>query len=87
MKTNEKKFKRTKVFDCYDMPKDVKSAFFDCTDDAGNHCYVSWYIGSIEEEDPEDYEKKVLEQYRKVDKWLIEQGAKNKEKVIVEHSW
>jgi len=76
-----------KVFDCYDMPKTVKSAFFDCTEGAGNDCYVNWYVGSIEDEDPEDYEPEVLARYRKVDKWLLEHGAKDKEKVIVDHSW
>lgn len=39
----EQKFKLMKVFDCDDMPPDVKKKFFKNTE-KGNDCYVDWPV-------------------------------------------
>lgn len=65
--------KLMKVFDCQDMPDNVRKEFFGAYDDKGNDCYVDWYL---------DCEVSTL-----VDDWVIENGATMDEHVIIRHWW
>lgn len=72
------KFKIAKVFDCQNMPENIKDAFFNtCDNQYGNDCYVDWYfdIG------PRDDGKNI------VSKWLLENGAILGDKVLINHWW
>ena len=71
METAMEMFEKKKVFDCQDMPEDVKEVLFTSREGVGNDCYVNWYC---EEEDV-------------VTKWLLENGAKKDEEVIISHWW
>jgi hypothetical protein len=73
--------KMMKVFDCQDMPKYVKKAFFDVIDYAKNDCYVSWFVR--DELDDEDNDDSLV-----VTKWLLEEGAEESdEEVLIGHWW
>lgn len=80
-------FKMMKVFECYSMPKEVKKCFFRLTEGASNHCYVSWTVDFISEEDPDDYDEEILKCYAVVDGWFCENGADAGEDIIISHSW
>ncbi len=75
-----------KVFDCQDMPDDVRRAFFESTY-AGNDCYVNYWIAEVPEEDyREDPTKKL------VDDWLKQFPLSPSEMagddpVIIKHWW
>ena len=65
-------YKLLKVFDCQQMPEDIKYQFFDATSDYLNDVYLEWYW---EEMNPE------------VDKWLLENGANPNEQVLIKRWW
>jgi len=70
-----------KVFDCQEMPDDVRSEFFGWAEQ-GNDCYVKVFI--------EPYEK--LEDdtlvYSPLVTWLMKNGAELQDKeVIISHWW
>ncbi len=81
-------FKIMKVFDCQDMPENIRKVFFDVSD-VGNDCYVRYCIGESLWEDDDDWGIK----YTLIDNWLIENGAgcssegKSGEEVIIKHWW
>ncbi len=80
--------KLMKVFDCQDMPDDVRESFFDyCAsgNSLGNDCYVDWYSGDIVEEDEE--QNPYSRNFSKVVTWLVSQGATVDEHVIIKHWW
>lgn len=93
MKGNEKMFTLLKVFDCQDMPNDIKEIFFN-QNECGNDCLVyytvNWFKQAIEE-DEEDGTKSpdcyALSNEEKLDNWLIENGALNNERIIISHWW
>jgi len=64
--------KTMKVFDCQDMPADVRKEFFDNSEANQNDCYVSF--------DTEERECSVT-------KWLMENGAEKDEEVLINHWW
>ncbi|MCK9279165.1 MAG: hypothetical protein M0P71_00860 [Melioribacteraceae bacterium] len=68
-----KQFKMMKIFDCQDFPKDIKKMFFD-EYEAGNDCYVEYDICNDEEAN-------------KLTKYLMENGGKDGETVIIKHWW
>lgn len=69
------KFKLMKVFDCQDMPDNVRKLLYDMYDN-GNDTYVSHIMGESDEK------------YMLVDKWLIENGAEPKsEEVLISYWW
>lgn len=88
-----------KVFKHWDFPKDVSSAIirndrFECI---SNDSYVGW---TVQEDKPEKYdgitdqeweeweeEWESDEKSRLIDTWLLEQGCKQNEEVILEYSW
>lgn len=83
------KFKLKKVFNCQDMPEDIKDMFFERNSDPshGNDCYVDWYIKGTKEEYMSPEEKAI-------DAWLIANGANDApsendsgEEVIISHWW
>ena len=68
------------------MPKDIKQSVFNWHGrlrPLPNDCAAIWYIGDTDGcEDDIGYEDKC-----KIDKWLIEQGCINGEKIIIEYWW
>lgn len=72
------KYKIMKVFDCQDMPYNVKKQFFDYSEKE-NDVYVEWKVNS-------DYHLEGLEP-KLVWNWLLENGAVDQEVVIVQHWW
>jgi hypothetical protein len=82
------KYKMQKVFDCQDMPEDVREAFFFFFKNDGgfgNDCCVEWFIHDTTDPD---------EETKMVDAWLIEHGAEGAkddhsagDKVIIKHWW
>ncbi len=85
-----KKMETLKVFECQEMPDDVRTAFFELTDGYPNDIYVAHYVGDAlkeETENPGEYEKKILVKYRLLENWLKLYGAKDGEKVLIAHWW
>ncbi len=76
-----------KVFDCQDMPPEVKKTFFNLTSDYSNDTYTRWTVGFIDQEDPDDYDEDVIGWYKLVDDWLASNGAGEEEEVLVSHWW
>jgi hypothetical protein len=62
------KYKTLKVFDCQDMPEDVRKTFFDYVE-SGNDCYIDWDIASMAWTD------EALAGAQLIDNWLIANGA------------
>lgn len=118
----EKRYKRMKVFDCQDMPDDVRTEFFDkCGSPSfggNNDCYVEYYCYSeykcvsgtgehqglnynkepipyaiyngneILAEKMSDKRRLILERGDHiVSDWLLDNGAKLWEEVIIKHWW
>lgn len=86
MKNN---FELLKVFDCQDMPDDVRNAFFACSC-AGNDVYVNWGIAANILDPDDEYDMQI----KKVDDWLISNGAEGPidgrpygEEVLIKHWW
>lgn len=74
-------YKLCKVFDCQNMPDDIKQYFMDlCSENCrSNDSYVDWYF----EEDDE-----LLPEYQQVQAWLLSNGAEFKdESVIIKYWW
>jgi len=63
-----------KVFDCTDMPKDVKKIFFDIFE-LGNDTYVKYTIADNSFSFDEEESKEWSEKSKKIDEWLIKNGA------------
>lgn len=76
-------FKQMKVFECQDMPEDVRKYFLEHTEQ-GNDCYVSWYAEADEVYDDQEDPKEV---WNPVSLWLKDNGALWGEQVLIEHSW
>jgi len=62
------KYKTLKVFDCQDMPEDVRKTFFDLVE-GGNDCYIDWDIAN------EGWTHEGIVGARIIDNWLIANGA------------
>ena len=83
------KFVTRKVFDCQDMPEDLRKIFFDMFEN-GNDSYVNWGIqDSIWDEGDSHGENVKL-----LDKWLVENGASPApaehtagEEVLIKYWW
>ena len=92
------KSKRMNVFDCQEMPDDIRKIFFEFAE-AHNDCYVDWWVHSERyfylEGQKEDAE--YCEYVRKktaLDDWFVANGAKpgksnehEGEHIIVKHWW
>lgn len=68
-----------KVFDCQEMPSDIREKFFSTTEGKSNDCYVNWWVDI----DPGHYGDKHVE----ISKWLIKDGAEDGDKVLIKHWW
>lgn len=84
---NAGRHRMMKVFDCQDMPDDIKEHFWDVYRGVmmGNDCYVDWTINAA---------KDLSEGELAVDGWLIANGAEGPrnedregEHVLVRHWW
>lgn len=62
------KYRMMKVFDCQDMPEDLRKEFFALWDDRGNDTFVKWGIAESIYESDDDINKRI-------DDWLVENGA------------
>lgn len=72
-----------KVFDCQDMPDNVREVFFEhCSsgNSVSNDCYVDWYSDTF-------YDEEYCEKIHVVTSWLISQGATKDEHVLIRHWW
>jgi len=65
-------FKIMKVFDCQDMPKEIRKALFDYFERA-NDTYIEWQLGEMPEGPITD--------------WLLAHGAEKDEEVLVQYWW
>lgn len=75
-----------KVFDCQDMPDDVRTYLFESSYQ-GNDCYVSQEVFGptyFDEDSNTDIE---CEEYNIVCQWLLDNGATIGEYVIISHWW
>lgn len=90
-----------KVFDCQDMPDDIKNTFFD-QNECGNDCLVYYTVNWLRQAQQEDAEmelnyelseeerleeKDEILKAKMLDDWFIENGALNDEQIIVSHWW
>jgi len=73
------KFETKKVFDCQDMPEELRRKFFDMWDNKGNDSFVEWTIGDsfYEADDPS-----LL-----IEDWLLANGAADGEEVVIKYWW
>ena len=71
-------FKLMKVFDCQDMPDNLKKIFMSFWDNVGNDCAKEWYMHDSDPPEPES---------DKIDTWLMENGAEFGEHVMIKHWW
>jgi hypothetical protein len=74
--------KMVRVFDCQEMPNDVKDYFFKHYGEGkSNDCYINvWIEGDCEISDQDctndyDCEKCIHRKYNIVDQWLLDNGA------------
>lgn len=79
----ENKYKLRKVFNCQDMPQDLREKFFDLYDWCmSNDVYVSYEIAGsrykytlLDGTEVDDSNSSVALAEMAIDKWLIENGA------------
>lgn len=76
-------FEIMKVFDCQDMPRDLRREFFRLWDSKGNDVFVEWTLGDSDD----DVSKRI-------DEWLIANGAESAkdessegETVLIKYWW
>jgi hypothetical protein len=90
--------KLMKVFDCTDMPDNIRKAFFKAMEggnSVGNDVYVDWYnleeheylIKDLENKDFDLYGEEHISNAVLVNTWLLENGANIGEEVIIKHWW
>lgn len=72
-----------------EMPKNVKEAFFDNYryDGIGNGCWVEFEVGYTDFVEEKHSKEEKVEDYQLVSKWLIKQGCKIMETVMIKHWW
>lgn len=85
-----------KVFDCQwdpGMPKDVKEGFFRIFKGRGNDIFVEYAINN-ERFDPEDEDSEWAQDKKRLDAWLLSNGAESPkdedsegEEVLIKHWW
>ena len=75
-------YETLKVFDCQDMPDEVREDFFLSTQQ-GNDCLVTVYVDDESLDEAEQDDGNLVS----VILWLRENGAIEDEKVIVKHWW
>ena len=79
-----------KVFDCQEMPDDVRAAFFKLNEGKINDVFVPHQIGypdDYPDPDPTPDVAEAMKDAEAVDKWLMEHGAEDEENVLVKHWW
>ena len=77
-----------KVFNCQDMPEEIKRIFFELNLGTGNDCYVQWNPElHMEAEDEFGIEDEIVKKYKIVQKWLIDNGSAEDEEVLINHWW
>lgn len=86
--------KKLKTFDCSDMPNNIREAFFkwfSSGDGANNGVYVNWYTQMWTEEAKAagDWGMSVeqAKEFHKINNWLLKQGMKKNEDVLIRHAW
>lgn len=68
-----------KQFDCQEMPEKIKQALFNSApEEWRNDSWKEWYV----EEDEEEEEDTTL-----INNWLISQGCKIGQKVLIKYWW
>ncbi len=73
------------------MPQEVKDLFFKCYKHQflGNGCWVEFDVGftDFSEKKHSSKDSEEVEDYQLVSKWLLENGCKNGESVMIKHWW
>jgi hypothetical protein len=69
------------VFDCIDMPRIVRDAFYARNEGTANDCYVNWYVGDLGYGEVEDVQNDM------VDSWLKTQTKELDSEVLIQHWW
>ena len=80
-------YKTFKVFQCSDMPDQVRSEFWKQTSGHGNDCCVYWKVSSSAYFCDETDQYLPNPEHTAVDLWLYVHGAFLYETVLIEHSW
>lgn len=75
-----------KVFDAQEMPDDIKHCVFQWNKECGyqndNYSYFNWRVNEIEE-----YDNRTNELRSTIDTWLLENGAEDKENILISFWW
>lgn len=78
-------YKMLKVFDCQEMPDDVRVKFFEQCQQS-NDCYVGWWPESATYVE-DDGSIAPNDEHTIVDAWLLANGADPYEQVLIKHWW
>lgn len=80
-----------KVFDCQEgMPENIKRVFFELYNDTGNDCYVEREVMPetyLDEADDGTETEVPCGEHTILDVWLLENGARVGEYVLISHWW
>lgn len=63
-----KRYELLKVFDCYNMPSDLRDRFFDVHDWLSHDSFVFWTVKENVYDDDNDFD-------HLMDEWLVSSGA------------
>ena len=66
-------FKLRKVFDCQDMPEEIKQNFFERYHRSSNDVFIDFFICDIKE--------------NPVMQWLVDNGAEKDEMILIKYWW
>lgn len=86
--------KTMKVFDCQEMPYDIRKTFFEWVNSDnghGNDCLVNWNTQTWTEEAETvgdcGMNEELAKKFHIVNNWLLKNGMNPKEDVIIRHWW
>ena len=94
------KMTTAKVFDCQEMPENIRKIFFDRYGRSANDVFVSVWVLEAGKPESEDTGTEIIGEYMTslgryiknrgdypVQDWLFDNGANESEEVLVRHWW